>query len=194
MKKVLKILVGFLELVIIIYAVFVIMIMLSYNKYGYTEIGDNTYVSVVDENKSELGKFEVGDLISIKKTTYDKTNIGDSLFYYATADNQYIIVQDTVVEKEGSNREAVYKFEHNSNIIPGERIVGVLDKTYDNKGKLYEVLTSTVGFLLLVILPVLVIFIYQVYKFILLIKEDKVLTEEEERQSKSPIKLKPRQK
>lgn len=194
MKKVLKILVGFLELVIIAYAVVVIMIMLSYNKFGYTEIGDNTYVSVVDENKSELGDFDVGDLIKIKKTNYDQINVGDHIFYYATADNQYIVVQDTVIEKEGSSREAVYKFEHNSNIIPSERIIGTLDKNYTKKGKLYELLTSTVGFLLLVILPVLVIFIYQVYKFILLIKEDKALTEEEERQSKSPIKLKPRKK
>ena len=75
-------------------------------------------------------------------------------------------------------------------MVTYDRIIGSFEKNYEGKGKIYDILLSTVGFLLLVILPVLIIFIYQVYKFVLLVKEDKKLTKEEA----SPIKLRPREK
>ncbi len=190
MKTVGKILIGILEAIIVLYAIFVIVLMLSYNEFGYTEVGDHTFVSINDQNITELSDFKEGDLISIKSKTYNEINAGDEVYYYATLNDEYIIVKDKLLEKDGNNREAVYNFEHNDSMVTYDRIIGTFEKNYEGKGKIYDILLSTVGFLLLVILPVLVIFIYQVYKFVLLVKEDKELTKQEA----SPIKLKPREK
>ena len=190
MKKGLNILVGLVELLIIVYAVFVIVIMLSFNDKGYTEFRGKTYVAVDDTNIAELKNYQVDDLVAVNNLNYNDINVGDSIFYYATYDKHYIVIEDTVTNKDGSNREAVYNFENNKSLVTSEQIIGKLDKVYTGKAKIYNLLTSRYGFLLLVILPVLLIFIYQIYKFVLLLKEDKEMTKQEA----SPIKLKPREK
>ena len=190
MKKGLNILVGLVELLIIVYAVFVIVIMLSFNDKGYTEINGKTYVAVDDTNIAELKNYQVDDLVAVNNLNYNDINVGDSIFYYATYDKHYIVIEDTVTNKDGSNREAVYNFENNKSLVTSEQIIGKLDKVYTGKAKIYNLLTTRYGFLLLVILPVLLIFIYQIYKFVLLLKEDKEMTKQEA----SPIKLKPRVK
>lgn len=190
MKKGLNFLVGLVELLIIVYAIFVIVIMLSFNDKGYTEINGKTYVAVDDTNIAELKNYQVDDLVAVNNLNYNDINVGDSIFYYATYDKHYIVIEDTVTNKDGSNREAVYNFENNKSLVTSEQIIGKLDKVYTGKAKIYNLLTSRYGFLLLVILPVLLIFIYQIYKFVLLLKEDKEMTKQEA----SPIKLKPRVK
>ena len=190
MKKGLNILVGLVELLIIVYAVFVIVIMLSFNDKGYTEFRGKTYAAVDDTNIADLKNYQVDDLVAVNNLNYNDINVGDSIFYYATYDKHYIVIEDTVTNKDGSNREAVYNFENNKSLVTSEQIIGKLDKVYTGKAKIYNLLTSRYGFLLLVILPVLLIFIYQIYKFVLLLKEDKEMTKQEA----SPIKLKPRVK
>ena len=57
MKTVGKILIGILEAIVVLYAIFVIVLMLSYNEFGYTEVGSHTYVSINDQNITELSNF-----------------------------------------------------------------------------------------------------------------------------------------
>ena len=185
-----KVLVGLLQVIVIIYAIFAIVVMLNFNDKGYTEILDKTYVAVDDKSVTELKNYKENDFIAINNLNYDDINVGDRIFYYATLDKHYIVVEDVVTKKEGNNREAVYNFENNKSIVTSDQIIGKLDKVYPGKAKIYNVLTSRWGFLLLVILPVLLIFIYQIYGFVMLLKEDKELTKQEA----SPIKLKPRVK
>lgn len=185
-----KILVGLVEVIVIVFAIFVIIVMLSFNDKGFTEIKGKTYVAIDDKNIVELKNYQENDLVAIKNLTYNDINVGDSIFYYATLDKHYIVVEDKVTNKDGNNREAVYNFENNKSIVTSDQIIGKLDKVYSGKAKIYNVLTSRWGFLLLVILPVLLIFIYQIYGFVMLLKEDKELTKQEA----SPIKLKPRVK
>lgn len=185
-----KIIVGLLEVIVIVYAIFAIVVMLNFNEQGFTEINGKTYVAVDEKSVTELKNYKANDFIAITNLNYDDINVGDSIFYYATYDKHYIVVEDKVTKKDGNNREAVYNFENNSSIVTSDQIIGKLYKVYPGKAKIYDVLTSRWGFLLLVILPVLLIFIYQIYGFVILLKEDKELSKQEA----SPIKLKPREK
>ena len=75
------------------------------------------------------------------------------------------------MSKDGNNESALYFLEETGNAISDQRLIGVHEKTYDGLGTAYTIIKSPVGFLLLVILPIFLLFIYQVYRIIILIKD-----------------------
>ena len=188
MKRFLNWVWSIFEVIIIVYVITITCFILCRNDHGFTQFGEYTFDNVSLTDERNIHDTKKGDLLIIKNS--NDINVGDSIFYYATLDKHYIVVEDKVTNKDGNNREAVYNFENNKSIVTSDQIIGKLDKVYSGKAKVYNVLTSRWGFLLLVILPVLLIFIYQIYGFVMLLKEDKELTKQEA----SPIKLKPRVK
>lgn len=168
MKKVGKILFGILEAIIILYVLIVTIGLLCKNKFGYTEINGKTLIIVDEDNITELTEFKEGDLVTIDKIKYNDVKEGDILYYYDTLNASYIIKFGEVTSKEGDNRSAVYEI--NELAISSDRILGVYDKTYSGLGNLVSILYSRIGFLLIVILPIFLLFIYQVYKMIILLK------------------------
>lgn len=174
MKSVFNFLLGLLECVIIVFAVCMVSVLFFKNKFGYTEIGGNTLIIMTDENTAELTHFKSGDLVTVKKALFNDIKEGDELYYYDTVNDTYVVRTGVVKSKSGDNRSALYNFEENEKIsIPSERVLGLHNKTYNNMGKVLGFLTSTVGFLIFVILPILVLFIYQVYHLVMVLKYDK---------------------
>lgn len=172
MKKIGNIILTIIEIFIITYVIVITTCLLCKNKYGYTQIGDNTLVTVNMENSVELSDFTEGDLIFFKKVRYTSVKAGDTIYYYDTLNEQYIIQKGKVASKEGDNRSAVYVLD-DSSAIASERVVGTFEGgRYASIGKVLDILESRVGFLLIVILPILLLFIYQVYKMIVLLKFD----------------------
>lgn len=144
------------------------------NEFGYTEFGSNTLIKIDDMNITELSHYNSGDLVIIKDVLYNDVQIGDELYYYDTLNNQYIIRTGIVKTKTGDNRSALYTFEENEKVsISSDRVLGVYKTSYSNYGKILGFLESTVGFLIFVILPVLVLFIYQIYNLVMILKYDK---------------------
>ena len=173
MKRLLKFLLVILEVIIILFAVVMVSIVFMRNDFGYTQFGKNTLILVDDKNTTELTHYKSGDLLIIKNISYDDIKVGDELYYYDTIGQEYIVRIGTVKTKTGDNRTALYTFNENANLsIASERILGVYKTSYSNYGAVIKFLTSTVGFLLCVILPVLVLFIYQIYHLIMIIKYD----------------------
>lgn len=172
MKKVGKILLGILEIFIIVYVIAITTCLLCKNKYGYTKIGGSTLVTVNVENSVELTDFSEGDLIIFKEIRYNSVEVGDAIYYYDTLNDQYIIRKGIVESKEGDNRSAVYVLDDDATIA-SERVVGSFKgNRYASVGSILDVLESRFGFLLIVILPILLLFIYQVYKMVVLLKFD----------------------
>lgn len=171
MKKVLKVIIEVIMFIMFIFCVGMIALLMSTNKFGYTQISNKTLIPIDEINITELDIHNEGDLIIIDNVLYNKINQGDILYYYDTLNEEYIIKYGTVKEKEGDNRSSMYIFEEETaKKITSERIIGKLYKV-TKLGKLYKIMTSSLGFLCFVILPILMIFVYQVYKFVLLIKE-----------------------
>lgn len=174
MKSVFNFLLGLLECVIIVFAVCMVSILFFKNKFGYTEIAGNTLIIMTDENTSELTHFKSGDLVIIKDTLYNDIKEGDEVYYYDALNDIYVVRVGVVKTKSGDNRTALYTFEGNDKVsIPSDRVLGLHSKTISKMGKVVGFLTSTVGFLIFVILPILVLFIYQVYHLVMVLKYDK---------------------
>ena len=173
MKNLLRWVWSFLEVVIILYVIVLTSFLLCKNKYGYTQFGDYTLdnVSLFDEkNNSNLKK---GDLLIVKNSNDIK--IGDVVYYYAVYNENYIIKSGPVTDIKSDDYSALYTIDDNGPIsVVGTRLLGKYANTYSHIGGVLSILESRIGFLFCVLLPIMIVFIYQVYEFVMIIRYERV--------------------
>lgn len=148
MKKVLNIIWKIIQILIIIYVVLVVSFMIFSNKYGYSQIGK--YVLDVDNN----------EFLVIKKT--DDIKEGDLVYYYSVVNEKYRIVYSNVEVIDEENNCLLT----NGNKIVKSKIIGKSYRKIPLIGFILNALRDKVKFVLFVILPILIVFGYHVYKFI----------------------------
>ena len=94
MKRVLRFIWAFIEVMIILYAIVVTSFVLCRNKYGYTKIGDYTFISIHESDVKSLEAVKNGQLLLIKSSK--DIQKGDRIYYYVAQDEAYIIRNDYV--------------------------------------------------------------------------------------------------
>ena len=175
MKKIGKIILKVIEVIIILYVILMSTVLLCRNKFGYTQFGEKTIVTMGHKDTKYLEGFDKKDLLVFKEVDFEDTKIGDEIYYYAVKNDQYIILKGTITNKTGEYKDAVYSIkEAKTKEISDEKVLGKLDKTYNNVGQILFFLSSRIGFLIFVLLPILVLFIYEIYDFIMDLKYEKV--------------------
>lgn len=187
MKNFLKGLWGFVEVIIIIYVICITACLLCTNKYGFTQFGDTTLLTIDDFRAEYLDEAQENDLIIVRGEAKD-INVGDKIYYYGTAENKYTIRTAHVKEIVSSDDSvALYKLDDDfGTTIATTRVIGKYSAIYHNIGGILDVLESKLGFLFLVILPILIIFMYQIYALIVVVKYGDDI--EEEKPTKKEIK------
>ena len=158
MKRVFSIIWNVIQVFIIVYVLVITIFMFCSNKYGYTEIGN----TVIDTSKNNL--------LIIKKNNNIKTN--DKIYYYSIENEKYVIRTSKVKEITKSKDTNLYKID--DDIVISDKLIGKSFVKIPVLGKVVNCLESRMGFLLLVLLPILVVFVYQVYKFIISVHYIKV--------------------
>ena len=172
--KVVKVLWHILEVIIICYVVFITACILFRNGYGYTQFGPMTVVTVNDVNVNDFENISNGSLLLIKDSSSFK--VDDEVFYYDIRDQKYIVVSDRIVNIEdgkyivdgvNENNEVVQVKLNNKKIIGKNYVkIGIL-------GYLVDLLESKIGFLLLVILPIFIVFLYELIQFVIVFRTEK---------------------
>lgn len=172
--KVVKVLWHILEVIIICYVVFITACILFRNGYGYTQFGPMTVVTVNDVNVNDFENISNGSLLLIKDSNSFK--VDDEVFYYDIRDQKYIVVSDRIVNIEdgkyivdgvNENNEVVQVKLNNKKIIGKNYVkIGIL-------GYLVDLLESRIGFLLLVILPIFIVFLYELIQFVIVFRTEK---------------------
>lgn len=175
MKKVGKIILKSVEVLIILYVIMISTVLLCRNKYGYTQFGDKTIVTMGQKDTKYLKEFDKKDLIVLKSVDFDETKVGEEVYYYAIENENYIIKKGKISDKSGEASNAIYTIEQSdTKDVSNDKVLGKLDKVYSNLGQVLFFLSSRIGFLIFVLLPILVLFIYEIYDFIMEIKFEKV--------------------
>lgn len=151
------------------------------NLFGYTPL------SVATDSMSPT--FKSGDLIIIKTTDPDKLVEGDIITFHTIIENQYALNThriNEIIETDGV-RTYVTKGDNNSiadtHVIVNGDIVGKYVAKLGGFGKVMDFLSSSTGFLLVIVLPMLVFFIYQIYHLVMVtiqLKKATALEEAEE--------------
>ncbi len=176
MKKYNKLLKGvwsFFEIIIIVYVVLMTAFIIFKNKYGYTQVKNYTFYNVDkigDKNNSRLKK---GNLVIIEKTNDIKK--GDMIYYYAIYDESYIVRSDTVedITVNGSDKLYVVHRDGEDVSVFDSKVLGKKGTLYPHLGTILTIVCSRLGFILLVFLPITIVFLYQVYDFINVIRHEK---------------------
>lgn len=172
--KVIKVLWHILEVIIICYVVFVTACILFRNGYGYTQFGSMTVVTVNDVNVNDFENIPNGSLLLIKDS--NSFNVDDEIFYYDVRDQKYIVVSDRIVNIE-DGKYIVDGVNENNEVVQvklnNKKIIGKSCLKIGTLGYLVDLLESKVGFLVLVILPIFIVFLYELVQFVIVFKEEK---------------------
>lgn len=190
MRKVLNWVWSFVEVIIIIYVVLVTMFVLCKNKYGYTQFGDYSFANIDLIAEKNVKDTKKGDLLVVKNS--NDIHKGDLIYYYAVLNDNYIVRSAVVADVKEDDYSALYTVSLSNTTInvASSRVLGKYSTVYNNLGSILSVLESGVGFLLLVLLPIMVVFIYQVYEFIIMLKYDETLVNEDNNSKKRKKQIK----
>ncbi len=170
MKKVVRVFGLLIIAVYLVIAVFLTVCLLNYNKYHITELGKNSLIIVSDDDLEP--NFAKNDLVVVYKNNNEDIKGGDYVFFYNAYQNQVSVNHGKVIKATKINeKEYTYTLEGNLD-VSSQYVIGKSEtsKVYSNMGLVLKILESRLGFLLIIILPVLVLFIYQIYAVILEIK------------------------
>lgn len=172
MKKVVKIFGLLIVAVYLVVAVFLTVCLLNYNKYHITELGKKSLIIVSDDDLEP--KYVKNDLVVVYKNNNEDIKSGDYVFFYNAYQNQVSVnLGDVTGVRRVNEKEYTYTMEGNLQ-VSSEYVIGAskTSKTYNGYGKILATLESKWGFLLIIILPILVLFIYQIYAVILEVKRN----------------------
>lgn len=174
LKRVFGVVWDIIEVVVIVYVIFMTSCILCRNKYGYTQFDKYVFVTVSENNNKFLPDYKPGDLLIIKSQS-SGINVGDVVYYYVTVNEEYIVKSGIVETKMEDDYSALYTLKDGGNVsIAGNRVIGKYVSIESGKGAILDFLEGRVGFLLCVLLPVLLIFIYQIYRLFVTAKYDEV--------------------
>lgn len=161
------------EFIIIIYVIVITTFLLFRNKYGYTEVNNTTFVPLKIDTAEYIKDGKEGNLLIVKKTSNLKE--GDLIYYYTTEDEQYVVKSDYIKSIFNGDGNKLYTLDDGvGSTVVSTRVLGKYANQYAGFGTIFSILTSKFGFLFLVLLPIMCIFIYQLYSLIMVLKYEKV--------------------
>ena len=187
LKKLFQFMWDLVEVLIIIYVIFVTTCILSKNRYGYTNIFGYTLVSVHQEDEAYIKDSKAGNLLVVKNDGNVSKNQYVYYYYADVADpnnEKYVVrgafVTDTI---KGDGGELYSLKDKEDPKISKARVLGNYSNQYAVIGGVLEFLETRLGFLFCVLLPIMIVFVYQIYEFVVILnydKADKIRKNEEE--------------
>ena len=131
------------------------------------------YTPMVVKTDSMAPTFSAGDLIIIRKCDTSKLAEGDIICFHTIIENEYARNTHRILEIQEQNGVRSYKTKGDNNqisdthIISDGDIVGQYVGKVSRLGNVMDFLSSSMGFLIVIVLPMLLFFIYQVYHLIM---------------------------
>lgn len=131
------------------------------------------FTPLMVETQSMAPTFNAGDLIIIKACDPADLKEGDIITFHTIINNEYALNTHRIDSINDSNgyREYVTKGDNNdiadTHIILDADIVGKYVTKASGLGKVMMFLSSSTGFLIVIVLPMLLFFIYQVYHLVM---------------------------
>ena len=131
------------------------------------------YTPLTVQSDSMVPTFAAGDLIFIKKCDPATLEEGDIICFHTIIDNDYALNTHRIksIESVGDARSYTTIGDNNNGItdqhvISDGDIVGKYVGHLAGFGKVMDFLSSSTGFLIVIILPMMLFFIYQIYHLI----------------------------
>ena len=143
------------------------------------------------QSESMAPTFSEGDLIVIQQCDTSKLQVGDIVTFHTIIDNQYALNTHRIesIDELNGMRSFTTKGDNNDvadqHIISDGDIVGKYVFAVPGLGKVMDFLSSSVGFLCVIVIPMLLFFIYQVYHLVIVGMNLKRAMAEEDRMAQA---------
>lgn len=177
--KILKIfrnlIVGIIAIVYFAFVIAMTILMLNINDFKLPQMG-NTTVLPVRENVSS-DKYNKGDLVLVEYRKLDKIQLDSEIFVYQPDKRGNVSIDMGIVGEIHIEEDAI-SFK-NGAAYSMDLVMGEPVKVYSDVGTYLSIILSTWGFLFLILVPSLLIFIYELYVLIVEIKYGKDDLEDE---------------
>ncbi len=158
----------FFGFIYIFICLFVTICLLHFNDYNVS-VFKSTLVAVINEDYKDVSS---GSLAIIKNGSINKD---DQVFYYDKVDNKTTIKLSNIEKIDKSNEFQTLYILEDEKIVDKETILGTLDNSLIIPviGSILSVLESKWGFLLIIILPFFLLFIFEIHTLIKEFKKEK---------------------
>jgi len=153
-----------------IMAIFVTVLLLSYNNYNCSELGAFTFYIVKDDTMEP--NYHLGDLLIIKSASDRNISEGDMLYFYDVINkNEFIVNYQKLMVKTKSSRHVTYIVEdgssYDSSYLIGKEEGSV---TIHGLGAVLAVLESRWGYLFFVVIVSLLLFLQEAFELVMEIR------------------------
>lgn len=169
LKVIKNIFLGILAVIFYSFTILITLLLLNYNDYGVTEIGDKSLIIVREEVSSP--NYKKGDLVLVEKKRLEDIKPGNEIFAYRADNKGKVHIDFGVVGKIHEEEKAV-SFENGSSYSI-DYVTGVPTKSYKDVGTFLSIIESKWGFLGIILVPCFLIFVYQIYALVVEIKYGK---------------------
>ena len=166
MKKKSLIFLTIIEIIIVIMVIGVSLLIVSRNKYGFTQFGDKTFITVDKKVKKNIKNTKIGDLVVVKSDNKFKKK--DTIYYYHIIDEKYAVSSGKIKEI----RNHVYFFEDGDG-VEDDKAIGKESITISHVGHIIMFLETKTGFVVCVLIPIIVVFIIELLRFLFSFKSKK---------------------
>lgn len=156
--------------VILLAALFAFTTLATKDSSHVASLAGYTPLSVVSDSMAPT--FNAGDLIIIRSCDPATLQEGDIITFHTIINNEFALNTHRIAEidDQGGARSYVTKGDNNEiadvHMITDGDIVGKFVTRLPKFGRMVEFLSSSTGFLLVIVLPLLIFFIYQVYHLV----------------------------
>lgn len=157
--------------IILLAALFAFTTLATKDSKSVANLAGFTPLSVMSESMAPT--FNAGDLIIIKQCDTKKLEEGDIITFHTIINNEYALNTHRIESIQESNglRSYVTKGDNNAmadtHIISDGDIVGKYQFRLPKIGHVMNFLSGSTGFLIVIVLPMLLFFIYQIYHLIM---------------------------
>lgn len=161
-----KIILAILGIAYFAFALLMTILLLNYNEYGVTEF-DGKQMILIKEDLA-ITDYKKGDLVIVEEFDVEEAVVGEKIFTYKIdkdrkAEIQYGIVGEVYIEDDAISFE-------NGETYSMDFVAGRAIDSYEGVGTFLSIIESQWGFLFIVLVPIFLIFIYEVYALIIEIK------------------------
>lgn len=173
MKKILNFVKGTLISVWVLVALITTVLLLSYNNYSVSEIGEYS-IFIVDNERLEP-HFLKNDVVITKKVAENKYKVGDYVFFYIDNPEDAVFINYGVIDKIDVNDHAEDAYYFGEDSVSYNKLIGPASGVvvYHKWGLLLKILESKWGFMFFIIFPTIFAVVYEIYSIVEEIKSNK---------------------
>ena len=157
----------------VVVAIITTILLLSYNRYSVSEIGDYS-IFIVDNERLEPDYLK-NDIVVAKKVAESKYSVGEFAFFYIDNPEDAVFINYGKINKIDSVDHAEDAYYFGDDSVSYNKLIGPAKdaKIYHKWGLVLSILESKWGFMFFIIFPTIFAVVYEVYSIIEEVKSGK---------------------